>query len=499
MEPYSPLFGHLPLMRDVRQDWPSDAHTTYANLKLAREWQKYFPNATKCPPVIYMDLWPIMPDPWALVIDPAFAAQLTQDTPQPRHSMFRWANIPLTGGLDLLAMDPANHKLWRSRLIPGFAPRNLATHVPAIIEEVQTFADIVKSKAGKGTDWGDMFTMYDSLVALTFDVIVRVATGLRVFEQRNTPGPMLVALRTLISYAKFNSLANRLERLTPKYRRDVHRNTKIMDENLRPQILSRLAASDTPKEQQTIIDLAIKEVKSNGQIPSSDFIDIVISNISSWVYWELQQHPEVLAKMRAEHDEVLGPDPKQAKDVISQNHHILNELRYTTATIKETLRLRTPAGTFRETGGDDFRLVGKDGVVYPTHGAVLQTTAAVIHVSPAHWPRPAEFLPERFLVSDEEDPLRPARNAYRPFELGSTRCIGEEMAMMEMKLALVLTVRELDFDFNYALWDKVIGREVKPGRGEVNGQRAYRAGQGMGYVKDNLPVRVRWRSAEIAH
>ncbi|KAK8047546.1 VerA protein [Apiospora saccharicola] len=262
MKPYSPIFGHLPLMRAIRQEWPSDAHTTYVNLKLAREWQKYFPNATECPPVIYMDLRPIMPDPWALVIDPGFAAQLTQDTPQPRHSMFRWANIPLTGRLDLLAMDPANHKLWRSRLIPGFAPRNLATHVPSIIEEVQTFADIVKAKAGNGTDWGTMFTMHDSLVALSFDVIV----GLQVFEQRNTPGPMLVALRTLISYAKFNSLANRLERLTPKYRRDVHRNTKIMDDNLRPQILSRLAASDAPKEQQTIIDLAIKEVKNSGRI-----------------------------------------------------------------------------------------------------------------------------------------------------------------------------------------------------------------------------------------
>lgn len=47
--------------------------------------------------------------------------------------------------------------------------------------------------------------------------------------------------------------------------------------------------------------------------------------------------------------------------------------------------------------------------------------------------------------------------------------------------------------------DEVIGREVKPGQGEVNGQRAYRAGQGMGYVKDNLPVRVRWRSAELVH
>lgn len=39
-------------------------------------------------------------------------------------------------------------------------------------------------------------------------------------------------------------------------------------------------------------------------------------------------------------------------------------------------------------------------------------------------------------------------------ELGHTRCIGEELAMMEMKLALILTVRELDFDFGLHISDK---------------------------------------------
>ncbi|KAK8017682.1 cytochrome P450 4V3 [Apiospora rasikravindrae] len=509
MEPYSPIFGHLPLMRALRQNWPSDAHSTYANLKIARDWKKYFPAASACPPVVYMDLWPIMPEPFAMIFDPAFASQLTQETPQPRHPMFKWAQIPLTGGLDLLSMDQADHKLWRSRLSPGFSPRNLGTHVPAIIEEVETFADALKVKAGKGAEWGDMFTLYDKTVALTFDVIVRVATGLRINEQTNTQGPMLLALRALISYLKLKSLPNRLGRLTPKYKRVINHNSKIMEDILRPQVISRLAALDTPGEEKTIIDMAIREAKISGQVPSSGFIDIVVSNIKiflfaghdttaqtlSWVYWELQQHPEVLAKMRREHDEILGADPTLAKEILLQNHHKLNELRYTAAVIKETLRLHTPAGTLRQTG-PDFRLVSKDGVVYPTHHTVTQTIPAAMHMSPAHWPRSVEFLPERFLVP-EDHALRPVKNAYRPFELGSTRCIGEEMAMMEMKLALVFTVRELDFDFNYALWDRVIGREVRPGEEEVDGQRAYRAGQGIGYIKDNLPARVRRRSAGV--
>jgi hypothetical protein len=75
-------------------------------------------------------------------------------------------------------------------------------------------------------------------------------------------------------------------------------------------------------------------------------------------------------------------------------------------------------------------------------------------VLPDLWPRATEFLPERFLVTDE-NLLYPPKNAHRPFELGTTRCIGEELAMMEMKLVLILTSRELKFNFDWAGWNKL--------------------------------------------
>ncbi|KAI0835111.1 hypothetical protein F5Y06DRAFT_144079 [Hypoxylon sp. FL0890] len=59
-----------------------------------------------------------------------------------------------------------------------------------------------------------------------------------------------------------------------------------------------------------------------------------------------------------------------------------------------------------------------------------------------------EFLSERFLVA-KGHPLHPVKNTWRPFELGNTRCIGEELAMVEMKLVLALTMREVDFHFDW--------------------------------------------------
>ncbi|KAL5353695.1 hypothetical protein ACLOAV_001735 [Pseudogymnoascus australis] len=61
--------------------------------------------------------------------------------------------------------------------------------------------------------------------------------------------------------------------------------------------------------------------------------------------------------------------------------------------------------------------------------------------------------------------------------------------MLELKLALVVTVRELDFDINYELWDKMQKRETSGAAPEtVNGERADSCGGGTGVVKDDLPI-----------
>lgn len=54
--------------------------------------------------------------------------------------------------------------------------------------------------------------------------------------------------------------------------------------------------------------------------------------------------------------------------------------------------------------------------------------------------------------------------------------------MMEMKRALILTLRDLDFDFNYELWDELQDRNPNDTGSArlVYGQRMYRSGQAMG-------------------
>lgn len=138
----------------------------------------------------------------------------------------------------------------------------------------------------------------------------------------------------------------------------------------------------------------------------------------------MSQAPEVLEKLRAEHDKVFGPDPAVARQAVLETPSLLNALPYTNAVIKEVLRLVPIAATARE-GSPDLCFVAKDGSRYPTHGFATITGTALLHYHPDHWPRVNEFVPERWLAP-EGDPLHPTPYTWRPFEYGPMNCIGRK-------------------------------------------------------------------------
>ncbi|TRX90419.1 hypothetical protein FHL15_008784 [Xylaria flabelliformis] len=502
-KPHSLFLGHLPLMKKLREGLPKDAHDTYAQRRLISNWAEYFPNLEKCPPLIYLDLWPFLSYPLIYATSPEACYQMTQEKAQPRHGMFTWAIYPVTGGKDLISMDIPDHRVWRARLNPGFSSRNLASQVPLMIEEVDTFVQQLRGKAGKNHEYGEIFPLYERTVNLTFDIIMRTAIDLRVNEQLAGPGPILKAMRQLITHVKAENLKSRLERMMPAYKKDVARNESTIRDILLPHLKSHLGKDTDPNSPKTVIDLALKELKNesrnaNVQLEES-FFDVVLSHLKlfilaghdttaqamCWVFYELYSKPEVLKNIRAELDDVLGPDSKLA---LSQQPHKLNSLQYTTAIIKETLRLH-PLGATHRRGSPEFNIV-YEGTVYPTSNALINTSPTAIHLRSDLWPRVNEFIPERFIVP-EGHVLHPMKNAWRAFELGNTRCIGEELAMMEMKLVLALAVRDFDMEFDWVGWNKLQNRTPPPDM--VDGQYMYRVGNGIGTVKDKLPTRIRIR------
>lgn len=60
------------------------------------------------------------------------------------------------------------------------------------------------------------------------------------------------------------------------------------------------------------------------------------------------------------------------------------------------------------------------------------------------FPNPDDFRPDRFLPPNETP-----KDAWRPFERGPRSCLGQELAMMEMKIILLLNLRSFDFESGY--------------------------------------------------
>lgn len=170
----------------------------------------------------------------------------------------------------------------------------------------------------------------------------------------------------------------------------------------------------------------------------------------AFAYYFLSMNPKALKALRREHDEVLGP-VEEAAHRLSSNPSLVYQLPYTNGVIKEALRINSPVSTIRYGAPGKF-LVDDKGRRFPTEGFVLLSDVFHIHRSEKTWHRPLEFLPERWMARDKSDPLYEGphtKNAFRPFELGPRGCLGQELALVDMRIALALTVREFDFESAY--------------------------------------------------
>jgi cytochrome P450 len=254
----------------------------------------------------------------------------------------------------------------------------------------------------------------------------------------------------------------------------------------------------------SVIDLALKaylaENPSAESIPSA-FKEAAISQIKLFIFAGhdttssaaiftfdlLSKHPDVLSRIRAEHTAVFGPDPSRTASLLTTSPHLLNQLPYTLAAIKEALRLY-PTGAALRLGRPNFTLTSPSGQRFPTEDCVVLGDHYGVQHNPSIWPQASAFLPERWLVL-EGDLLYPAKNAWRPFERGPRQCIGIELALTEIKIVLALTLRRFEVEDAYEEFDGKMGYK---GKREVDGPRTYMVrGNGPGHPADGYPCRVR--------
>ncbi|KAK2043438.1 cytochrome P450 4V3 [Colletotrichum somersetense] len=447
------------------------------------------------------------------ISDPDIAGQSVAEPSLPRSDFIKSIIRPLTDNLDLVSSEGEAWKTWRARFNPSFSNKNVLALIPGMIKDVQVFTDLLRKRAGVEGDWGVVFPLEDLTTNLTIDVIGRAVLDIELNEQ--TAGPSRFKKHFMDQISLFlvgKNIVNIWKWYNPWRLSAIAHNARVMRSELLPSIERCLRENETKKSSgRTIINLALKPVLTSAvdeeRAPVTDqlFVDTVISQLKlfmfagydttattlCWVMHCIAKNPEVARKLRAEHDKILGEDPAMTAENLRQSPHLINSLLYTGGVIKESLRLY-PGPTSLRDGKPHYTIIDKEtGDRYPTDGFLVWDGMRSRSFSEELWPRAKEVVPERWMTTNDSDPLHPKKHSWRMFGVGPRSCIGQELAMMEMKMVLVFMTREMDIDCAWDEWDAK-NKKSAP-RPVVGGDGCYLVNQGTPHVKDGMPVHVRLR------
>ncbi|KAL8719456.1 MAG: hypothetical protein Q9225_003545 [Loekoesia sp. 1 TL-2023] len=497
MPPYHPIFGHVPLMIRLTTSLPRDAHAHY----LPDQIRRRYPDLG---PIYYLDTWPLA-QPILVTTSPSIISQYSYaDNLLPKHPGMRKFMRPVTGGLDLVSMEDRTWRTWRRIFNPGFSAQHMVTLIPSMIEELSVFKNVLRDHSDKR----DVFSLDEAAINASIDVIGKVALDDK-FNAQLAYNDMTAALRDQIRWCQFGSELNIFDRMNPLRPLYQWNNTRRMNRYITAKLQQRydMGDSSSVSGSKTILDLALRSYFQDQPAEKAtrsidpQFHEYAMSQIKLFIfgghdttatticylYLLLSRHPSVLRNLREEHNSVFGSEPSEATPMLLSRPQQLNQLPYTLAVIKETLRL-FPVVTSPRAGQAGFMLRDSEGRQYPTETCLVWSNHHGLHNNPLFWNRVEEFLPERFQV-DECHPLHPTKDAWRPFEFGPRSCIGQELALTELKLVLVLTIREFEVSDAYKEWDESI--KSPKGIKTVNGERAYQIHMGSARPSDGFPARVK--------
>jgi len=144
------------------------------------------------------------------------------------------------------------------------------------------------------------------------------------------------------------------------------------------------------------------------------------ANSLAWTWYLLDLCPDVMEKMQAEIDQVLGGRAPRFEDV--------DKLHYTQAVFEEAMRLYPPVPVLNRQSRNEDEV---DGTKIEA-GAIILVVPWLLGRHEEYWDDPNAFRPERFLPGQP----KPDKFVYLPFSVGKRVCLGKRFGLTEGVLCL---------------------------------------------------------------
>ncbi|MGA7706020.1 MAG: cytochrome P450 [Solirubrobacteraceae bacterium] len=371
---------------------------------------------------------------WVVTSDPAAIKQVFTGDPRLLHA--GEANrilLPVLGSNSVLLLDDERHLSQRKLMLPSF-------HGARMQRYGELMGEVARAEIER---WplGQPYPLRPRMQELTLEIVLRavfgVSDGQRMAVLRERLRHFLDLSTRPLNMAVLGTLGpDRFQRF-PLFRREM----RAVNLPLYEEIAERRSCGDLA-ERDDIMSLLLQATHEDGS-PMSDeelrdeLMTLLVAghettaNALSWSIERLCRHPEKLERLRAE--AVEGGDV------------------YCKAVVQETLRLRPVISIVLRKLVEPMEIGGR---MLPA-GVSIVPAIHLVHRRPDIYPRPDEFMPERFIESEGGN--APGTYTWIPFGGGVRRCLGAAFAQFEMETVL----REL-----------VLRRTLAPAR--AGSERVYR-------------------------
>jgi cytochrome P450 len=335
--------------------------------------------------------------------------------------------IPLLGD-GLLTIDEDYHDRARAIMMPAFHREQVAAALAAM--EIEAEAAIA------GLEPGTVVDVYDWMRNLAMRIAMRALLGLDPDEAGKGAAAAEHFERALGYYGI--DFQWRLVRGPRSPWSKMVASRRVLDEIVFAEVARSRAEPDPDRHD--ILSLLVGARGEHGEaFTDREIRDQVMTlmfaghdtstSTLTFLMHELARHPEVLDKLVAEQDEVLGG----ATPTIDQ---LEREMPYLEMVLDELLRLYPPAWIGPRRAVREFEF---GGWTVP-RGAYVNYCSWASHRIPEVFPDPEAFIPERF--TRERKAALP-RGAYVPFGGGKRICIGKRFGQTEVKVVATMLLARL--------------------------------------------------------
>ncbi|KAL3490336.1 cytochrome P450 [Aspergillus germanicus] len=330
--------------------------------------------------------------------------------------------------------DPHRHRQRRKLLSRGFSQAALVEFEPHITEKIDL---LLNHWARLARETNKPIDVYPWAHMLGFDVIYHLMFGIDPESvktgKESKVMPWLRAWRPTFNYKEMVPPLKqygpyipgkiggyfRLVRTWKNYAMDIVRDCH--ETGTKTPFLSRVLGGVDESLGRPLTDSELAEECMGGMFGGSG----TTANTFVYALWGILRDASIVERLRAELDEAF-PDQDTVPDSV---------LPYLNAVLSETLRrYPTITGLLPREAQEDTII---DGIRVPK-GTNVATGNLTIHLNGSTFPDPLTFNPDRWLAPDAP------HHALVPFSIGPRKCIGMNLAELELRVWLAMFFKRFD-------------------------------------------------------